>query len=235
MTSTRLPGKVLARVRGATLLERLLERLAMVRSPHDTVVATTENVADDAIVAEAARVGVRTYRGSEHDVLARFVGAARRGDADVIVRVTSDCPLMDPAVVDRVVDAFLEAPSVDYTSNTIGQRTFPRGLDVEVFSRHTLEAAAREASAPSDREHVTPYIYRHPDRFSLRRVALDDDQSRHRWTVDTEEDLLLVASIIEELEPGNPRFGMQEVLDLFARRPELMDVNRHVRQKPLTQ
>lgn len=223
----------MARVRGVTLLERLLNRLAQVRTPHLTIVATTVNGEDDVIVAEAARVGVTAYRGSEDDVLSRFTEAAREHKAEVIVRVTSDCPLMDPNVVDEIIRAFFKAPRVDYASNTVGQRTFPRGLDVEVFSRDALEAADRDAHASADREHVTPFIYRHPDRFTLRPVTREEDHSAHRWTVDTEEDLRLVSAIIDALEPSDTAFGMSEVLDLLARNPELMDINRHVRQKPL--
>lgn len=233
MTSTRLPGKVMARVRGVTLLERLLRRLAWVPAPHRTIVATTVNETDDVIVAEAARVGVAAYRGSEDDVLSRFAEAAHEHGGEVIVRVTSDCPLMDPTVADEVIRAFFTAPRVDYASNTVGPRTFPRGLDVEVFSRAALEAADRGAHHPADREHVTPFIYRSPDRFSLRSVTHEDDYSAHRWTVDTEDDLRLVSAIIEALEPRNPAFGMRDVLDLLARNPEFMDINRHVRQKPM--
>jgi spore coat polysaccharide biosynthesis protein SpsF len=233
MTSTRLPGKVMARVRGVTLLERLLNRLSWVRTPHRTIVATTANRTDDVIVAEAARLGVTAYRGSEDDVLSRFAEAAREHGGEVIVRVTSDCPLMDPAIADEVVRAFFTAPKVDYASNTVGRRTFPRGLDVEVFSRQALDTADRDAHDPTDREHVTPFIYRNPDRFSLRSVAQAEDHSAHRWTVDTVEDLRLVIAIVEALEPTNPSFGMRDILDLLARNPELMDINRHVRQKPL--
>ena len=193
MTSTRLPGKVLREVRGKSLLEYHLDRLRRVRRADEVVVATTTNSSDDAIVDLCDRIHVPYFRGSEEDVLGRFYGAAMQYSASVVIRVTSDCPLIDPAVVDRVITEFAGKPySHDYASNTL-ERTYPRGLDCEAFSFSALETAHTEAVAGPDREHVTPFLYRQPDRFRLKSVRAPRDYSHYRWTVDTPEDFAMVA------------------------------------------
>jgi len=170
------------------------------------------------------------FRGSEADVLDRYYRAAKRYHADVVVRITSDCPLIEPQVVDRVVQEFLNRqPQVDYVSNIAPKRTFPRGLDTEVMRFDVLERAWREDDNPAWREHVTLYVRRHPDLFQSYGVLNDEDVSRMRWTVDTPEDLALVRRIYEHF--GHDRFSWQEVLALLKANPEWLDINRHVQQK----
>ena len=230
--STRLTGKALLAIGGRSMLERVVERLRRVRHISLVAIATTTNDHDSAIVAEAARLSVRAIRGSEDDVLGRYDRAALELDADVIVRITSDCPLIDPGLVDLVVASFESAfPPVAYASNAL-ERTYPRGLDVEVFSRSALEHAAAEATLPHEREHVTPYLYQHPQRFSLLSVRNPVDCSGYRWTVDTEADLELVRAIYARL--GHDRaFGWHEVMHLLEREPRLAAINSHIEQKPL--
>jgi spore coat polysaccharide biosynthesis protein SpsF len=190
----------------------------------EVVVATTDAPADDALVKECEQLGVRVFRGSEHDVLSRYTEAAAVFDAGPIIRITSDCPLIDPELVDGVVDAL---QSADFAANTL-DRTYPQGLDVEVASREALERTAREAVEPSDREHVFPYVYRHPERFQLVSVTGDRDLSSLRWTVDEARDLEFVRAVYARL--GEPS-SWRDVLALLEREPELADINRGVRQK----
>lgn len=231
MGSTRLPGKVLAHVQGQTLLAILLERLARVATPHRTVVATTSEAEDDAIESESRRLGVAVHRGSAEDVLARYRDAAAEVGAAEIVRITADCPLIDPAIVDRVV-AELRTFGGDYASNTL-ERTFPRGLDVEAFTRAALESAHVKAQQPFEREHVTPFIYQHPDQFRLQNVANDFAEGMERWTVDTPEDLKLVTRILDALLPVQPTFGLAEIRALLAAHPKWRQINAGVTQKAL--
>jgi spore coat polysaccharide biosynthesis protein SpsF len=214
------------------MLERVVRRLRQSSQLHEIAVATSTNASDDAIVAEADRLETRCLRGSEGDVLSRYAISATATDADVIVRVTSDCPLIDSGVVDRLVTAFVTAsPSVDYCTNTL-DRTYPRGLDAEVFSREALDRAAAAATAAHQREHVTPYLYEHPELFRLLSVKGDGDYSHLRWTVDVPEDLALVRAVYDRLGPGDA-FGWLDVLALLEREPELSNLNRGVEQKSL--
>lgn len=230
MTSTRLPGKVMKTVLGKPLLEYQVERLRRA-STADLAVATTEIEADGPIAELCERLAVPCFRGPEEDVLARYHGAAASLQADPVVRVTADCPVIDPAVVDRVVRYYLDLEGeYDYVSNCLS-RTFPRGMDTEVFSREALDGAFRDAVDPTDREHVTPFLYRHPERFRLGNVRHTRDLSRHRWTVDTWEDFLLIREILEDLYPRDPAFGMEDILALFDGRPSLFRINAHVGQK----
>lgn len=231
MGSSRLPGKVLMDLGGRTMLERVVERARRAATLDEVVVATTTDPADDAVAALAARRGWGVFRGSQDDVLDRYVQAARAFDAEEIVRLTSDCPLLDPEVIDLVVSTRHDRRA-DYCSNVLRRRTFPRGLDAEAFTRAALERAHHEATAPHEREHVTPYLYGHPELFSLAAVEADDDESRHRWTVDTPEDMALARAVVSELGPEGPR-GWREVVALLAVRPEIVALNAHVAQKPL--
>ncbi|HXN88188.1 MAG TPA: glycosyltransferase family protein, partial [Methylocella sp.] len=166
MTSTRLPGKVLKEICGKPMLARQIERVARARLVDLVAVATSEDASDDPIAALCAELGIPSYRGSLADVLGRFQGASERlGPADHIVRLTGDCPLTDPAIVDACVAVHI-ANSADYTANGV-ERTYPDGLDVEVMTASALARAAREAKDPFQREHVTPHIYRNPEIFSL--------------------------------------------------------------------
>lgn len=229
MTSTRLPGKILKKVLGKSLLEYQIERLRRVKSADEIVIATTTNDTDIPIIDLCNILSVPYYRGPEEDVLARYYGAAQKYKASVVVRVTSDCPLIDPKVIDEVINFYLNN-GYDYVSNTI-KRTYPRGMDTEVFSSRVLEEAFLEATAVPDREHVTPFIYRNPYRYRLGNVEYSEDQSVHRWTVDTPEDFELVRNIITSLYPVNPVFSLEDCITLLKENPEWQKINGHVEQK----
>lgn len=226
--STRLPGKVLLPLLGTPMLSMVMRRAARARSVDEVVVATTELSADDSIVELARREGWRYERGSETDLLDRYVQAARANDAAVVVRITSDCPLIDPVLIDEAVGAFSGA-GVDYASNTLEPRTYPRGLDVEVVTADALERAWREDDNPALREHATPYLYRHPERFRLLRVPGPEDHSDRRWSVDTRDDYDLVRSIFEAFQRDD--FSWREALELVERNPAWGASNWHVPQK----
>jgi len=226
--STRLPRKVLLPLLGRPLLSRVVARTRRAGRLDEVVIATTTDPDDDEIVDLAKHEGWAIERGSEMDLLDRYVQAARIHAADVVVRITSDCPLIDPTVIDDTVAAF-EGGQYDYASSSLEPRTFPRGLDVEVVAMDALERAWREDASPAWREHVTPYVYRHPDRFRLLRVPSLDDQSRHRWCVDTVEDFELVDRIYREL--GRDDFGWREALAVVEAHPGWADLNRSVVQK----
>lgn len=230
--STRLPGKVLLDLAGEPMLVRDMDRLSRAETLDEVVVATTVEPADEAIVDLCQERGWPCFRGSEKDVLDRYYRAAQEYQADAVVRITSDCPLIEPQVVDQVVKAFLERqPELDYASNTAPERTFPRGLDTEVMRFDALERAWREDDDPAWREHVTPYIRRHPERFQTYGVLNDEDLSRMRWTVDTPEDLAFVRRIYEHF--GHDQFSWHEVLALLDRHPEWLAINRDVQQKAI--
>ena len=226
--STRLPRKVLLPLLGEPMLTRVVRRTSRARRLDDVVVATTTQPADQAIVELAEREGWPVVRGSPDDLLDRYMVAARAHDAEVVVRITSDCPLIDPDVIGLTIDAFTAA-DVDYASNSLEPRTYPRGLDVEVMTRGALERAWREDSDPAWREHATPFIYRNPEKFRLLRVASEDDQSAHRWSVDTPEDFELVRRIYEAL--GRDDFGWRDALAVVDAHPDWLDLNRNVVQK----
>jgi spore coat polysaccharide biosynthesis protein SpsF len=230
--STRLPGKVLLDLAGRPMLERVVSRVRRAGTIDRVLVATTVEDRDRPLVEMCDELGVDVWRGSENDVLDRYRGAAAATGAGTVVRITSDCPFIDPGVIDRVVGAFrAAAPAVDYASNIAPVRCWPRGLDTEVFSFAALDRAWREDRDPALREHVTPYIYRHPETFRLLNVTMDADASVHRWTVDTPEDFALAAAVYDRF--GHDRFSWREALDLVEREPALSALNAHVEQKVL--
>ncbi len=229
--STRLPGKALLPLAGRPMLEHVLARAAAVPGVDAIVLATTVDPQDDALADFARSAGVPCVRGSVEDVLDRFHAALRAHPAAAVVRVTGDCPLLDPAVSGLVVAEYLRrAGEVDYASN-VHPPTYPDGLDTEVFSAAALEAAWREARRGSDREHVTPYLWQHPERFRLANVAHAENLSALRWTVDDARDLDFARAVCGALAPEGARlFGMQEVLDLLRARPELSALNAGTRR-----
>ncbi|MBL0385525.1 glycosyltransferase family protein [Tumebacillus sp. ITR2] len=231
MGSTRLPGKVLKTLHGKSVLAHGIERCLAMKHADVVVIATTDGPEDDLIVQEAERLGVPCFRGSERDVLSRYYGAARAHGADVVIRVTSDCPLLDHAVADDVVERFLAGVSYDYLSNTL-ERSFPRGLDTEVFTMEALATTMQEAEQEFEREHVTPFLYRNSERFHVGSYAWSQDLSRYRWTLDTQEDWELISAVYDRLYEGK-LFGWREVLALMEREPELTAINAHVEQKKL--
>jgi spore coat polysaccharide biosynthesis protein SpsF len=225
-----LPGKILAELAGQPMLARCVARLGRAQMLDDLLVATTTSPVDDVTTGLCATRGWRCFRGSEDDVLDRYYQAARLQDTDVVVRVTADCPFIEPEIVDRVIREFSERqPDVDYASNVIPERTYPRGLDVEVFTVRALERAWREDDSAAWREHVTEYIVRNPDRFRLHGVCHPENLSQWRWTVDTAEDLRLARLIYTAF--GHDLFSWRDVLALLAEHPEWAEINRDIRQK----
>ena len=228
MGSNRLPGKVLMDLAGETVLGRVVGRLGRSSEIEWIVVATTDATADDPIVEACESLGVTCFRGAEQDVLDRFYQAAHANAADAVVRVTSDCPLIDPMLVDETI-RLLRDEGVDYASNVF-PRTYPRGLDTEVFTVAALDRAWSEAREPHQREHVTPYFYENPRKFRQASLTGKADYSRYRWTLDTREDLNLLRTIYSRFE-GRDDFSWQEVIHLMEREPELAELNSGVLQK----
>jgi spore coat polysaccharide biosynthesis protein SpsF len=229
MTSTRLPGKVLMELCGRPMLAQQIRRLRACRCVDEIMIATTVNETDDPVAELARREGVGCFRGSEHDVLARYVGAARSASADVVVRVTADCPLIDPLVTDTVINELTGHRSAcDYASNVV-ERTYPRGLDVEAFFFDTLLRMDRLAESKSAREHVT-IVPRseHPELFLSRSVADVEDNSDLRWTVDTAADWQLVHALYEALSLGTEIVPYREMLLYVREHPEIAGLNAGV-------
>jgi spore coat polysaccharide biosynthesis protein SpsF len=214
MSSTRLPGKVLAPVLGTPMIGRQLERLRRSRRLDQLVVATSEGPDDDALADYCRSLDVPVVRGSLTNVLQRFCSAlAQFPDAEVVVRLTADCPLADWQVVDAVVDRHLET-GADYTDNLRPVRTFPHGLDVEAVSPAALQAAGGEAVDPYELEHVTPFVYRRPERFRLDSIARAPSLAHLRWTVDLPEDLDFVRYVYAALYPVDPAFRTEQIAQL---------------------
>jgi spore coat polysaccharide biosynthesis protein SpsF (cytidylyltransferase family) len=231
MSSTRLPGKVLLPFGERPMIGWVFRQLSWSKMLTGAVLATSEDASDDRLCSWAADNGVPVSRGSLHDVLDRFDRAAEAREADIVVRITGDCPLIDPLVVDAVVAAYCASyPPADYASN-VSVRTYPRGLDVEVFGRNALREAVRGASKAYEREHVTPFLYEHPDRFRLLSVENRENLSQHRWTVDTPEDAEFVRQIISRI-PHDP-IRWQDVLTILREEPSLTSINEGIRQQPL--
>jgi spore coat polysaccharide biosynthesis protein SpsF len=233
MRSTRLPGKVLKPILGRPMLALMIERLQHVWQADQIVVATTDNPADDPIANLAQRLGVRWFRGSEDDVLDRVLRAAQSVNADLIVEMTGDCPLIDPGLIDQMITTF-KTNSVDYCANILS-RTYPRGMDTQVFPIKILAQVSELTQNPADHEHVSLYIYEHPERFRLLNIAsgLPPQVADLRLTVDTPEDFELVQAIYQELYPINSKFNLSDIILLFQRRPELMIINQQIIQKPV--
>ncbi|MDF2572655.1 MAG: acylneuraminate cytidylyltransferase [Sporomusa sp.] len=228
MTSTRLPGKIIKQVLGKPLLAYQIERLRRIPHIDEIVIATTTNDRDQAVVNLCVELDVACFRGSEEDVLARYYGAAIQFQADIVVRITADCPIIDPTICGQAINFLLKNnDQYDY----VRLEQYPRGLDTEVFTFAALEECWREATAKPDREHVTPFIYRHPERYRIKRLFCPADYSHHRWTVDTPADFELIRSIIEEMYPGNPEFTMQDTLAILKKYPDWFFLNSTVHQK----
>lgn len=223
MSSTRFAGKVLQPILGQPMLARQIERIRLSATIDQVTVATSTDRADDAIANACADIHVTCFRGSLDDVLDRFYGAAESAGSDTIVRLTADCPLLDPDVIDATVRLFLSG-EYDYVSNSL-EPTFPDGLDTEVFRRAALVQAHGEATKLSEREHVTSYIWGHPDKFRIGVLKNDRDLSAHRWTVDHPEDFELVTRIFEALYPANPVFRMKDILEFLGSHPEVLALN----------
>jgi len=220
MSSTRLPGKVMADVAGAPMILRQIERLGRSRRLDRILVATSTDPSDDGLAAMLALHDIPVHRGPLDDVLARYEGALAAHPAEILVRLTADCPLADPEAVDATIDLLLSR-GLDYAANTPAHRTYPKGLDVEVMRADALLRAAREATDPYEREHVTPYLYRHPELFAQDFISQDRDEGEVRWTVDRPDDLAFVREVYGALYPGMPDFGSEDVRAFVRARPDL--------------
>lgn len=232
MTSSRLPGKILKKVRGRTLLDYHVSRLMGSRMISRLVIATTVNTADDRIGEFCRNRDIACVRGSEHDVLSRYVKTVKEFPADIIVRVTSDCPLIDPKLMDQVIQYFLDhRDQYDYIA--LGSENYPRGLDVEVFSCEALEKAHLCGHQAHEREHVTPYIYRPRSEYRCGFFPSSEQAGHHRWCVDEAADFDLVSRILGAFD-GRDDFSWRECLALFDKNPAWLSINRNVRQKTLS-
>jgi spore coat polysaccharide biosynthesis protein SpsF len=232
MASSRLPGKVLQDIGGEPMLVRVVERVRRAGMVHAVGVATTTDPSDDPVADLCQARGYPLWRGSQFDVLDRYYRAAVQFGADVIVRVTADCPVIDPDVIDQTVKAFFDA-GVDFAANRLPppwKRTFPIGLDTEVVSLQALERAWKEAVEKHQREHVMPYFYDKEGRFHIRVIDTQPDYGSLRWTVDTPEDLDLLRLIFARFD-NRDDFRWQDIVALFAREPELAQINANVRHK----
>lgn len=230
MTSTRLPGKVLLPIGGQPLLHYHVERLRASGFP--LYLAITTNAADDPLADFAASNHLAYVRGDEHDVLSRYALCAREHELDVLVRVTSDCPLLDGELLGHSIQEYLRADDARLYLSNVLERTFPRGFDFEIFSRELLEEAAQHATLASDREHVTPYIHQNRlGRIRFRHIRRSEDRSAYRLTVDTAEDFELIRLLIEE--HGAAALSADELIALLDQHPELVALNAHVEQKKI--
>jgi len=221
MTSSRLPGKVLQDVAGKPMLLHVVNRAQQAKSVDNVAVITSTHESDDAIERCCIENSIPCFRGNLDDVLDRYYQASRHFQADNIVRITADCPLLDPSIVDKVVNAFNDG-TYDYVSNTL-ECTYPDGLDAEVFRFAALEKAWKEACLKSEREHVTAYIYKHPEIFQLGIVKNQEDLSALRWTVDTPSDLEFVRAVYAGF--NDDHFGMEDVLRFIKEHPEIAVLN----------
>ena len=231
MTSSRLPGKVLMPCQGQPMLALMIERLRRVPSLDGIVIATTINASDDPIEALADRLGVGCWRGSEDDVMARVLDAATAFKADVIVETTGDCPLIDPDIVETCIRRYLEL-GVDYLSNVL-ERGFPIGMDTQVFATAVLRDAAGRTSDPTDHEHVSLFIYRHPELYTLANVAAPPHHfdPELRLTLDTRQDFELIDRIFGALYADNPGFGLDAILAAIKANPQWRTLNAQVEHR----
>jgi spore coat polysaccharide biosynthesis protein SpsF len=233
MSSTRLPGKVLRSIMGRPMLALLVERLQGARQLDGVVVATTVNPADDPIEALTQKLGIGCFRGSEEDVLDRVLQAAHAFAAEVIIEITGDCPLIESTKVDAMVSSFIKM-SFDFMVNRL-DGSYPDGLGLRIFKKELLQKVDQLTKDPVDREHVTLYVWEHPELFSIYHYNnhLNPKYWDLRLTVDTPEDFDLISKIFEELYPGNRNFGLPEIIDLLERKPEMLGINRHIMNKPV--
>jgi spore coat polysaccharide biosynthesis protein SpsF len=230
MSATRLPGKVMLPLAGAPMLQRLVERVRRSRRVDDVVVASTISPPDAVIADLCGRIGCRVHRGPVEDITTRLLEAA--AGADVIVQITGDCPLIDPAHIDQTVD-LLRSEGADYASNSLGELSFPLGFDVRCFTGEALRRSAALSDDMNDRVHGSYFIYRNPELFRLAGWRAPDELKwpELRLTVDEPADYEVVRRVFDELYPGNPHFTAGDIVRLLRERPELVALNSTVRQK----
>ncbi len=230
MGSTRLPGKMMMQIDSVPIIEYVVRAVKNAKRVHEVWLATTSNTEDNVLAVWAEEKRVLTYRGSGTNVLDRYYQTAKLSHADVIVRITGDCPLADPAVIDEIVGEYLNG-NFDYVCNT-QPPTFPDGLDVEVFSFMVLEKAWKEAELSSEQEHVTPYLWKHPELFRIKNIVHDPDWSSYRLTLDTAEDLHLIEKVIHECKKRGDDYRMNTVIDVLTLHPEWLTINsKHERNE----
>jgi spore coat polysaccharide biosynthesis protein SpsF len=223
--SSRLPGKILMKVAGKTLLEHMIERISNSKKLDKIVIATTTKDTDDVIVSIAKKLGIDYFRGSEDDVLDRYYNASKQYDADVVVRLCSDCPILDGNVIDTVLDDYFIG-EYDYVSNLVPlPRTYPDGLSVEVFSSELLAETQFNAKKPSEREHVTFYMWGQPDKYKIHRTEYGTDLSKYRFNIDYHEDFLLLEKIFEHFYPKNKNFLFEDVVKWLEENPQIFKLN----------
>jgi spore coat polysaccharide biosynthesis protein SpsF len=233
MGSTRLPGKVKMDLFGNTILEHVIARVKQSKYIDEILIATTTSKKDDAIVEETQKCGVKVFRGSEEDVLSRYYYAAKENQANIVVRITSDCPLIDPVVMDEIIRFYVQNhyEIVTNAGVDVSNRTYPRGLDTEAFSFAALEEAFNHAHEKYQREHVTPYIYENNQEIYY--YKNNTDYSNHRWTLDTPEDFELIQNIYKHLYKGQHDFYLNDIIMLMKKYPELIKINEHIEQKKI--
>jgi spore coat polysaccharide biosynthesis protein SpsF len=228
MSSSRLPGKTMMPLLGKSLLARMIERLQMIRHEVMIIIATSVNAEDDIIEQEAAMLGLPCYRGSSHNLLERHYMAAIKYNADVVVKIPSDCPLIDPRIIDETLDLFFEKRGVyDYVSN-LHPASWPDGNDVEIMTMPCLEKTWRLAERPLELEHTTPYIWENPLQFNIGNVSWNsglDYSMSHRFTIDYKEDYDFISRVYEELYPDNPGFSCDDILNLLTEKPKIYELN----------
>lgn len=224
--STRLPNKVLLDLEGKTVLEHVINRVKGSRLISDVFVATTIKKIDLIIVKLCAELGVNVYCGSEDDVLDRYYQISKLVKPKHIVRITADCPVIDPKIIDQVIDLHIKE-NADYTTNTFGE-TFPDGEDVEVFSFESLKEASEKAKLSSEREHVAPYIRNNPGKFKHASLNYQDNLSNKRWTLDNQEDYEFLKIIFKNIYQQNPLFSMDDILEFLKKNPEIEKINNHI-------
>lgn len=232
MGSTRLSGKVMKVLCDKTVLAHDIERVKIAKNVDEIIIATTNSHNDDIIEKEALKYGAKVFRGSEEDVLSRYYYAAKENNIDVVIRITSDCPLLDPNILEDMIE-FFYSHSYDYMSNqapVLEERTYPRGLDTEIFTFNKLEEAHNNARKHYQREHVTPYIYENTE--NKYHCKSEVNYSKYRWTLDTIEDWNLISKVYEYLYKGRHDFFLKEIVTLMEEYPELEKINNMIEQKP---
>ncbi len=228
MGSTRLPGKILKDILGEPMLLKLVKRVRLCRTLDEIIVATTSLTEDDVVKNFCIKNNIKVFRGDALDVLKRYFSAAKQFEAEIIVRLTGDNPLFDPEIIDHAVSKFIElknSQTIDYLST----QNYPYGMNVEVLSFAALEKAYNLSTEPYDREHVTPFIYRNENKFSIYFQKSPKDYSSFRLTVDTQQDFELIEIIYNELYPQKEIFFLNDILKLFERQPELIKINQETR------
>lgn len=229
--STRLPKKIFLPLSGKPILWHVYQRVKKSKLIDNVIIATTDLPEDDLVEMFCIENKINYFRGSSDDVLSRYYFTAKSFQSDIIVRITSDCPLIDSNVIDEIIKLFI-SENADYASNVL-ERTFPRGYDTEVFSFSVLEKTFFEAKEKFEREHVTPFIYNHPEIFKLVSYKINKDYSSLRLTIDTQEDYNLIKIIYDSLFDSNNFFNLNDVINFLNNNPELIKINQHIEQKKL--